>query len=96
MLHQQVSRANLAALGAAAAAAAAANVGAVELGHVDLELLGIGALGRLPARLLLFRVEVVRQVLGVAVADFPVGRETSVGFLHENQTGGCDLASSQA
>lgn len=52
---------------------------AVVLGHVDLELLGVGAGGRLPAAVLLGRVEVVGQVLGLRVAHFPVGGEA--GFL---------------
>src|ERR1700744_3990352 len=37
--------------------------GGVEGGHVLLELVNIGALGRLPARLLGLRVEVVGQIL---------------------------------
>lgn len=51
---------------------------AVVLGHVDLELLGVGAGGRLPATILVGRVEVVRQVLGLRVAHFPVGGEAGL------------------
>ncbi len=46
--------------------------------HVDLELLGIGAGRGLPARRLLGGVEVVGEVLGVGVADLPVGRQAGV------------------
>lgn len=69
---------------------------AVVLGHVDLELLGVCAGGRLPAAVLLDRVEVVGQVLGLRVADFPVGGETcflwvrrgvSVGMLGADMAG---------
>lgn len=51
----------------------------VVLGHVDLELLGISASRWLPAAVLVGRVEVVGQVLGLRVAHFPVGGEA--GFL---------------
>lgn len=51
------------------------------LSHVDLELFGVGAGGRLPARVLFGMVEVVWQVLALAVAHFPVGRETGFGRL---------------
>lgn len=50
-------------------------------GHVQLELLRVGAGGRLPARVLLTRVEVVRQILAVAVAHFPARGEASIGLL---------------
>ena len=46
--------------------------------HVHLQLLGVGAGGWLPAGELLAGVEVVGQVLGGGVADFPAGRETGV------------------
>lgn len=44
---------------------------AVVLGHVNLELLNIGARRGLPARVLLCRIEVVGQVLAAAVAHLP-------------------------
>lgn len=62
----------------------------VVLGHVDLELLGVGAGGGLPAAVLVGRVEVVGQVLGLRVAHFPVGGEA--GLLDEgkkNMLAGC-------
>lgn len=46
--------------------------------HVGLELFRIGALRRFPPGDLLNSVEVVREVFGVGVAHFPVGRETSI------------------
>lgn len=49
---------------------------AVMLGHVRLQLLGIGSLGRLPLGDLLRLVEVVRQILGVGVAHLPAGGKT--------------------
>ena len=48
-----------------------------------LELLRVGALRGLPSRDLVGRVEVVREVLGVGVADFPIGRETGVSLRGE-------------
>lgn len=53
------------------------------LGHVDLELLGVGAGRRLPSAILVGRVEVVGQVLGLRVAHFPICGET--GFLYERK-----------
>lgn len=52
--------------------------GAVVLGHVVLELLGVGAWWGLPAGVAVEAVEVVWQVLGVAVADLPVGGEAGL------------------
>lgn len=52
---------------------------AVVLSHVNLELFGVSAGGRLPARVLFGMVEVVWQVLALAVAHFPVGREAGFG-----------------
>ena len=49
---------------------------AVVVGHVDLQGFGVRAGGWLPARLLDRRVEVVRKVLGVGVADLPSGWKT--------------------
>lgn len=82
MLDQQVAGADLAAAGVAVQAARVRGqlALAVVLGHVRLELLGVGARGRLPARLLLCLVEVVGQVLGVGVADLPPGRQPRVGL----------------
>lgn len=56
--------------------------------HVMLELFGVGARGRLPSRDLLSRVEVIREVLGVGVADFPVGRETGISLQGEGKCPG--------
>lgn len=41
------------------------------LSHIRLELLGIGSWRWLPSRLFLRLVEVVWEVLGVGVTDFP-------------------------
>lgn len=65
----------------------AGSSGAVVLGHVDLELLGVGAGGWLPAAVLVGRVEVVGQVLRLRVAHFPVGGEA--GLLYEGRRGLC-------
>lgn len=51
------------------------------LGHVDLELVDVGARGGLPAGGLGRAVEVVGQVLGLGVADFPVFGETGLDGL---------------
>jgi len=56
----------------------APRVRAVMVRHVVLELVGIGALGWLPAGNGFYCVEVVGEVLAVAVADLPVGRETGL------------------
>ena len=45
-----------------------------------LELFGVGAGGGLPARDLFDRVEVVGEVFGVRVADFPAGREAGISL----------------
>ena len=71
VLDQEVRRPDLARLGALGGGGAR-----VVLGHVVFELLRVGSRRRLPARVLLGRVEVVGEVLAVAVADLPVGRET--------------------
>lgn len=55
----------------------------VLIGHVVLELLGVGAGGRDPVRDLVDGVEVVGEVLGLGVADLPIGGETG-GSLAEN------------
>lgn len=49
-------------------------------GHVMLELLGVGSLWGFPSRDLLGGVEVVGEVLGVGMANFPVGRKTGVSL----------------
>lgn len=72
VLNQQVGGTDLPWLAGATLEDAAAMV----LCHVELELLDVGALGRLPARILLGRVEVVGQVLAIAVAHLPSRRET--------------------
>ena len=53
--------------------------GAVVEGHVLFYFVRVGARGRLPAGLLCGGVEVVGQVFGVGVPDFPFGGETGVG-----------------
>lgn len=53
--------------------------GAVVEGHVGFDFVRVGAGGRLPAGLLGGGVEVVGQVFGVGVPDFPLGGETGVG-----------------
>ena len=73
VLHQEMGSTNLARLAARTVCA----VGwAVVLGHVKLELLRVGAGGRLPAAVLLGGIEVVREVLAVAVSYFPVRWES--------------------
>lgn len=74
MLHQQVTRPDLPIVGTGSRRFNSRC--AVVLGHVRLKHLGVGAGGGLPARLLLRGIEVVGEVLGVAVADFPAGGET--------------------
>lgn len=59
----------------------------VVLGHVDLELVDVGARGRLPARGLGGAVKVVGQVLGLRVADFPVFGETGFDGLEGGKGG---------
>lgn len=76
MLDQQVGGTDLALVRSTAGATRGG--GAVVLGHVDLELLGVGAGGRLPAAALLDGVEVVGQVLGLGVTHFPVGGEAGL------------------
>ena len=49
---------------------------AVVVCHVDFKGFGVRARGRFPARLFNRRVEVVREVLGVGVADLPSGWKT--------------------
>lgn len=59
----------------------AAPAARVVLRHVFLQPFRLRARRRLPSRHLLGRVEVVRQVLGVAVAHFPAGWEPGVILL---------------
>lgn len=54
--------------------------GAVVSGHVVLELLAVGSCGRLPSRDLLGHVEVVGELLGLGVSNFPVGRESGISL----------------
>ena len=69
MLYEQMGSSNLAVFGPAAGR----NAAAVVLGHVDFELLDIGAERGLPAGVLFGGVEVVRQLLAVAMAHLPSG-----------------------
>lgn len=57
-----------------------AGTGTVVGGHVVLQFVGVGAGGRFPAGDLFEGVEVVGEVLGVGVADLPVGRQPGVGL----------------
>jgi len=54
---------------------------AVVLGHVGFQLFGVGAGGGLPSGLFGGTVEVVGEVFGVGVADFPGGGEAGVGLI---------------
>lgn len=85
MFHQQVSGANLAFAASASAAVGGASSGTVVLCHVDLELVGIGAWRGLPAAVAVGGVEVVGEVLGLAVAHLPIGREAGFGLVVENE-----------
>lgn len=49
--------------------------------HVVLELVAVGSGRRLPSGDLLDRVEVIGKVLGIGMANFPVGRETGISLL---------------
>lgn len=53
--------------------------GAVVEGHVCFYFVRVGAGGRLPAGFFGGGVEVVGEVFGVGVADFPLGGEAGVG-----------------
>lgn len=64
--------ADLAGVTASSGLGGARSSGSVVLGHVGLEHLGVGSWWGLPAGVALAAVEVVRQVLGVAVANLPV------------------------
>lgn len=84
VLDQQVRGPDLTAFAGGAAGGGGGAVGVGGRGgvvgrHVGFELLGVGAGGRLPAGFLSPRVEVVGEVFGLRVADFPTGRETG-GF----------------
>jgi hypothetical protein len=72
VLDEQVRGADLALGHADDAGGGVGPAAAVVFGHVELELVGVGLGGRLPSGLALLDVEVVGQVLGVGVPDFPV------------------------
>ncbi len=61
--------------------------GAVVRSHVVLELVAVGSGGRLPSRNLLGHVEVVRELLGLGVSNFPVGRETGIRLEKQESIG---------
>ena len=63
-----------------------ARTSAVVGGHVVLELLGVGACRGLPSRDLVGRVEVVGEVLGIGVTDFPVGRQPGFSLTRGNRS----------
>lgn len=65
VLHEQVGGPDLAGISASPAVVGGPGpgIGAVELGHVDLELLGVCSWWGLPAGVAVVRVEVVGQVL---------------------------------
>jgi hypothetical protein len=69
VLHEQMGGANLA-LGAGTVDARVRRT--VVLRHVDLEFVRVGSLRRLPSRLVRLLIEIVGEVLGVGMADFPV------------------------
>lgn len=79
VLDEQMGGADLAA--AAETRVRGQHARAVVLPHVRLELLRVGARRRLPARVLGGRVEVVRQILGVGVADLPALGQACVAGL---------------
>lgn len=54
---------------------------AVVLSHVFLQRLGGSALWGLPSREFLRLVEVVREVFGLRVSDFPTGRQTCLSLI---------------
>lgn len=83
VLDEQVGGPDLAVLGGGAGRRVGG--GAVVQGHVGFDLVGVGAGGRFPAGLLGRGVEVVGEVLGVGVPDFPLRWEARVG------AGGRDL-----
>lgn len=65
MLHKQVGGPDLAGISASTAVVGGPGpgIGAVELGHVDLELLGVCSWWGLPSGVAVVRVKVVGQVL---------------------------------
>lgn len=69
MLHKKVAAADLAF--ALSGALNTTSRGAMVEGHVHLKLLGIGVRWRFPAGFLGHRVEIVRKVLGVRMANLP-------------------------
>lgn len=81
VLDEQVGGANLARLSALCYQAPT-----MVLCHVHLELLRVGPRWGLPARVLLRGVEVVGQVLALAMANLPIGGESRVGLLHRVAT----------
>jgi hypothetical protein len=73
MLDEQVATANLA---LTLATGLGASCWGVVRRHVELKCLGIGVRRRFPPRLLGSGVEVVGEVLGVRMTNFPTGGET--------------------
>lgn len=84
MFHKQVCGSYLA-LAASTSAIGGASGGAVVLRHVDFEFVGVGAWWGLPAAVAVGRVEVIWQVLGLAVAHLPIRREAGLGLVVENE-----------
>lgn len=54
----------------------AGQIGCMVLTHVVFERLAVGLCRRLPSRLFGGRIEVVRQILAVAVAHLPAGGQS--------------------
>lgn len=81
MFHQQVCGADLALSLPTSIVDSSTGGRAVVFGHVDLEPIGIGSWWGLPAAAAVDRVEVVWEVLGLAVSNFPIRRESCLGLI---------------
>lgn len=77
MLHQQMCRSDFPVFGRARSGRVGG--GTVVKGHVGFYLVRVRARGGFPAGFFGGGVEVVGEVFGVGVADFPLGGETGVG-----------------
>lgn len=79
MLHQEMRNADFA--GFAIVGEVLGGGGVVD-GHICFHTLWIGARGGLPPRLFAAGVEVIGEVFGVGVPDFPAGGEAGFGVGH--------------